>query len=79
MLIYPLSSLVNKPGLHYMPLGLSFIAAALQKVGRHFTCDINDLKIHPGTKLYREKGVSFFEENEWSEKGISSFYHTDQL
>lgn len=51
----------------------------LEKAGGYFTYDVNDLKLHPGTKLYRERGGSFFEENEWSEKGVSTFYHTDHL
>lgn len=51
----------------------------LKKTGGHFTYDINNLKLHPGTKLYRERGGSFFEENEWSEKGVSSFYSTDHI
>ncbi len=51
----------------------------LEKAGGHFTYDINDLKLHPGTKLYREKGGSFFEKNEWSEKAVSSFYFTDHI
>ena len=51
----------------------------LEKAGGHFTYDINDLKLHPCTKLYRERGGSFFEENEWSEKGVSAFYHTDHI
>jgi radical SAM superfamily enzyme YgiQ (UPF0313 family) len=51
----------------------------LEKAGGHFTYDINDLKLHPGTKLYREKGNSFFENNEWNEKGINNFYHSDHL
>lgn len=51
----------------------------LEKAGGHFTYDVNDLKLHPGTKLYRERGGSFFEENEWSEKGVSTYYHSDHI
>jgi anaerobic magnesium-protoporphyrin IX monomethyl ester cyclase len=51
----------------------------LDRAGKHFTYDINELKLHPGTKLYVESKVNFFEEGEWSEKEVTNFYDISHL
>jgi anaerobic magnesium-protoporphyrin IX monomethyl ester cyclase len=37
------------------------------------------LQIHPGTALYDRKGSRFFEESEWTEREVSSYYERDLL
>jgi len=51
----------------------------LNKAGKSFTYSVSLLKIYPGTKLYREKGGSFFEDNPWTEKKVNNYYNTDHL
>jgi anaerobic magnesium-protoporphyrin IX monomethyl ester cyclase len=51
----------------------------LEKMGRSFTYSINTLRLHPGTKLYRQRGGRFFEESTWTKKEVTAFYNTDHL
>ncbi len=37
------------------------------------------LQIHPGTVLYQKTGMNFFEQNEWTEESIHSYYSEDPL
>ena len=51
----------------------------LNKAGKSFTYSVSLLRLYPGTKLYREKGGSFFEDNPWTAKGVNTYYNTDHL
>ena len=37
------------------------------------------LQLYPGTRLYRERGASFFEHNRWTGEAVSAFYQKDHL
>jgi anaerobic magnesium-protoporphyrin IX monomethyl ester cyclase len=37
------------------------------------------LMIHPGTRLYKNKGNGFFDRNEWTEENIARYYRSDSL
>ncbi len=37
------------------------------------------LMVHPGTRLYKDKGNGFFEKNEWTEENITRYYRSDLL
>lgn len=50
----------------------------LQKVNSD-TVSLHRLALYPGTRLYQEHGQMFFEENDWSERNILSFYNSFNL
>ncbi len=37
------------------------------------------IQIHPGSPLYLRKGISFFEEEDWTEENVFSYYQRDHL
>lgn len=49
------------------------------KRNRPNTFSLGKLKIHPGTRLYSEKGCRFFENNDWTEKNIREYYTSFNL
>jgi anaerobic magnesium-protoporphyrin IX monomethyl ester cyclase len=51
----------------------------MRKTAGQATLTMGLLKIYPGTRLYREKGEAFFENNPWARGAIEEYYRTDHL
>ncbi len=51
----------------------------LKRGPHNLTFSMGLLQLYPGTRLYRKKGASFFEENRWTGETVSAYYQKDHL
>lgn len=58
---------------------LEAMARWLKKADKYFTITLSRLQVLPGTRLYKEYGKSFFENNPWTEKTVTEYFQTDYL
>ncbi len=58
---------------------LEAMASWLKKADKYFTVTLSRLQVLPGTRLYKEYGQSFFENNPWTEKTVNGYFQTDYL
>ena len=51
----------------------------IKQASSNSTITMSMLKLYPGTRLYREKGATFFEDNPWNEEAVLAYYKKDHL
>jgi radical SAM superfamily enzyme YgiQ (UPF0313 family) len=58
---------------------LEQVLSRIKSIKGDVTFTLSPMTIDPGTRLYRDKGSSFFEINPWTRESVSAYYNQDPL